>query len=159
MIDSDAPAMINERRCPTRSHNGPVNGADTAQEMVSNPRNQPADAGVPPRASIRYGATGNSWNTEVNTRKLKTNMVRKRGVTSGGVIHRQYRRSRRHGRGPAATWTDRAYAGHDAGATGAWSTSRPGQSAEADVSEIRVDARGVIVRCGSCGAANRLAFS
>jgi thioredoxin 2 len=27
------------------------------------------------------------------------------------------------------------------------------------VSEIRVDARGVIVRCGSCGAANRLAFS
>ena len=89
--------MISDRRWPTRSHNGPVNGADTAQEIVNSPRNHPADAGVPPSASMRYGATGRSWNTETKTRKLKPNMVRNLGVTSGGVIRFKYR--------PARMWT------------------------------------------------------
>src|SRR6187399_2753459 len=86
MHESRLPAMIRDRRCPMRSHNGPVNGADTAQEIVRSPRNQPAEAGVPPSASIRYGATGRSWKTDTKTRKLKPNIVRNRGVTSGGVI-------------------------------------------------------------------------
>ena len=93
-----------------RSHSGPVNGADTAQEIVSNPRNHPAEAGVPPSASMRYGATGSNWKTETNTRKLKPNIVRNLGVTSGGVIGDKYRgsgRDRRIGNRVPGTGTGR----------------------------------------------------
>ena len=71
----------------------PVNGADTADEYVSRPRNSPAAAGLPPSSMMRYGAVGRSWNTDTNTVKLYAHMMKNRGVNSGSRMGHEYMRA------------------------------------------------------------------
>src|SRR5688572_11475998 len=71
---------ISTRRCPMRSAYAPVSGADSADEYVRNPRNNPEANVVPPRSRMWNGAVGRSWNAETNTVKVNPHIMKKRGV-------------------------------------------------------------------------------
>src|SRR4029453_8562022 len=71
---------IRMRRCPIRSANAPVSGAENAEEKVRNPRNSP-DANVdPPRSRMWNGAVGRSWNADRKTVNVNPHMTKKCGV-------------------------------------------------------------------------------